>query len=294
MRKYWELYSTRWARLDYTRDPDGLENVCYAGVSSWINRYCAYFQRQVFRTLVRQIPPPATGARALDVGCGAGRWCRLWSEHGYDATGIDLQPELMEVNRQRYSRITFHRAAIQDFHPEQLFDVASSVTVIQHIPEEEHDHVIRNLRAALKPGGYAVILENILDRLPHVFSHSIADWQSRFEQAGFRVLARRRYDYSFCLRTYEWVLRTCVLPWLVRHRHFPDDAKLTPEQFLARLEPHPLRIPNNLIRSALVIPDTLIETLLVAGNVPLPSVHCGFLFQATQVFDRATVGNTNG
>ena len=280
MRRYWELYSARWARLDYARDPDGLENVCYAGVSSWINRYYAYFQRKVYRTLFSRLPAPAAGARALDIGCGAGRWCRFLAERGYRTVGIDLQPELMEINRRRYPQMTFERAAIQDYTAEEPFDIVSSVTVIQHIPADEHALVIRKIRSLVKTGGYALILENIRDHLPHVFAHPIAEWQARFQQAGFRLIARRRYDYSVCLRTYEWLTRRVVIPLLARHRHFPDTSDLTPERFLARLEPHPLRVVNDVLRSLAVIPDAVMETCLVAGNVPLPSVHCGFLFEA--------------
>jgi len=280
MRRYWELYSVRWAQLDYTRDPDGLENVCYAGVSSWLNRYYAYFQRQVYRTLFSRLQPPVAGARALDIGCGAGRWCRFLSERGYATVGIDLQPELVDINRRRYPHMTFERVAIQDYVSQEPFDVVSSVTVLQHIPADEHALVIRKIRSLVKTGGYALILENIRDHLPHVFAHPIKAWEAQFQEVGFRVVARRRYDYSACLRTYEWVSRRCVIPLLARHRHFPDTADLTPERFLARLEPHPLRMVNNVLRSLALIPDAVMETFLVAGNVPLPSGHCGFLFQA--------------
>ena len=39
--------------------------------------------------------------RALDVGCGEGRFCRMLKAAGVSVTGIDPTPQLLETARQR-------------------------------------------------------------------------------------------------------------------------------------------------------------------------------------------------
>ena len=53
------------------------------------------FHRDYFRTL---LPPPR--ARALDVGCGEGRFPRDLKSWGYDVVGLDASPTLIEAARE--------------------------------------------------------------------------------------------------------------------------------------------------------------------------------------------------
>src|SRR5262249_26787159 len=133
---------------------------------------------------------------ALDVGCGAGRWCRLLKDRGFQTVGIDLQPELVEQNRQRFPEIRFVQSAIQDYTSESCFDLISSVTVLQHLPFEEQAIAVRKMRELTKRGGFVIALENIEDQGQHVFANSIESWQQLFQSCSFRVVMRRRYDYS--------------------------------------------------------------------------------------------------
>ena len=86
-----DIWETRVARVggpDAERDPDALYNVCHSGVPMWFNDYLARGQRMAYRALFNLIPPVPDGC-ALDVGCGAGRWCRFLNKHGYMTTGIE-------------------------------------------------------------------------------------------------------------------------------------------------------------------------------------------------------------
>src|SRR5580704_9170375 len=88
--EYWRVHYGRRAPVDLEADADGLNNVCHPGRPLWLNRYYARFQEVVFRKLlaaaVADPPPGGTTSggppRALDVGCGAGRWCRLLASEG--------------------------------------------------------------------------------------------------------------------------------------------------------------------------------------------------------------------
>lgn len=273
MRAYWEAHSNRWSRINFTEDPGGLGNVCHPDAPLWLNEYYARFQRQVYRALLSLVPEPGPDASALDVGCGAARWSTLLSERGYQTVGIDLQPELLEINRGRFPDIQFVQSSIQDFVTNRCFDLVSSVTVLQHIPFAEQEVAIKKLRALTKAGGYAIILENIADQGAHVFANSISVWKDHFTRSSFRIIATRRYDYSPLLRAISSLNR--IRSWLRM-----DAGHQGPEQFVQRTGDRALhRIRDGLTRIATVI-DSPVESILVASNVDVPAVHCGFLFEA--------------
>ena len=50
------------------------------------------------------LPP---GARILDVGCGPGWLCEYFARLGYQVTGIDISPDLIEMARERLSKLPY-------------------------------------------------------------------------------------------------------------------------------------------------------------------------------------------
>jgi len=276
VRAFWRTHATRWSAIDYARDPDGLWNVCHPGAPLWLNRFYDRFQRAVFRRLLRRVPPPAAGARALDVGCGAGRWCRVLAERGYAVTGLDLQPELVEANRRRFPGMTFACEPVQEHAGEAAFELASAVTVIQHNPPAQQEAAIRALRRLLKRGGHAIVLEGTRDRDAGMFSRPIPAWRAAFEAAGFRCRAQAPYDYGMFLRLH-WVAAS-----LARRLRGAGRAA-TPADYLA---PAPgagralLRRASDAARVVAAAGDRLLEPVLMALPPLLPPAQCGFLFEA--------------
>jgi len=114
MQRYWQIHAARCSTLDWEVDPERLANVCQPGQPHWLNEYYARSQRLVFERLLALVPPPGPGSRALDIGCGAGRWTRLLAACGYITTGIDIQSRLIELNRERFPAIEFEDEALQE------------------------------------------------------------------------------------------------------------------------------------------------------------------------------------
>ncbi len=289
MQEYWRLHSHQWSAIDFEQDPDGLANVVMPGAPLWLNRHFDRLHKLVYEKLFSEVPAPRPGARALDLGCGAGRWSRFLSEHGYRTTGIDLQPDLIEMNRKRFPGIEFHQVAIQDFSAPEPFDLISTVTVIQHVPFEEHDRIIAKISALLRPGGYALVLENILDQFPNVFSHRLAEWQAKFEQAGLRCLRTSRFNYDLFIRLHRWMAGKTVSA-LRPGRDASEqarEAELTPEKFVNLSVPaeaqsgkkSALHTLNHGAQRLAVLLDALVEPVLIRLNPGLTAAHCGFLFR---------------
>lgn len=261
MKQYWEAHSRRWC-VDLASDRDALANVLQQGEPAWLNAFFARLQRRVFTELLKLVPPPRPGEQALDVGCGAGRWARLLAGRGYRALGIDLQRPLIEGAQTLCPEIEFRCVAVQDFNPRETIDLLASVTVVQHIPFEEQDSVIRKMRSLLRAGGHALLLENIRNQAPHVFANTIRGWIARFERAGFLCRAVRPYEYTPFVR-----LHAGAEDRLSGRSAGPEGGYAAP-----RL--------HRVLRRCMLCLDMMVEPFLDHGTSGIPPVHSGFLFRA--------------
>jgi 2-polyprenyl-3-methyl-5-hydroxy-6-metoxy-1,4-benzoquinol methylase len=278
-REYWERHAELRAPVNLDEDPDALANVCHPGQPAWLNRYHAGLQRRVYRDLLSHVPPPAKSARALDVGCGGGRWCRLLADEGYRTVGIDLQDSLVAASRRRYPDIEFHTASVQEFSSKAPFDLISTVTVVQHIPLEEQVAVVRRLRALMRTGGHVIALENVRDQAPHVFARSIGEWRELFHDAGFEPLEERPYDYSPCSRSLRRLIDAAAA------RRAPS-ANPTPATLNTRAGSGVAakgawqRSAHRAALRACIRLDAALEPTWIRLSPPVPTVHCGFAFRA--------------
>jgi SAM-dependent methyltransferase len=98
------------------------------------------------------------GARTLlDVACGTG--AHLEHLPGYELEGLDLDPEMLAVARERLPAVTFHQADMADFDLGKRFDaVVCMFSSIGYVKTEER---LRTAAAAfgrhLEPGGVLVV-----------------------------------------------------------------------------------------------------------------------------------------
>jgi SAM-dependent methyltransferase len=109
--------------------------------------------------LERILDDQAPGAkRLLDVACGTGRHLELLRER-YDVEGLDLNPALLEVARERCPGVAFHEADMADFSLEGRFDVVtclfSSIAYVR--TAERLRKAILCMRRHVNPGGVLVI-----------------------------------------------------------------------------------------------------------------------------------------
>lgn len=277
MLAYWRSRNQGAARVDRKRDPDGLRNVCQSSITT-VNRYYDRSQRRALRSLIEQLPTPRAGNRALDMGCGAGRWCRYLAERGFEVTGVDLQEDLIASNCQHDPHIRYHCSSIQDFKPGQSYDLVTSVTVLQHLPYREQESAVRRLATLLAPGGHVAILENISDRSSSlVFSRPAQGWIELFCSQGLSAKDVRGYDYSPTLRSYY----AATTP--LRHRYFRagEDERMLPEVSPGRrpkdLRSYAWRLDRGL-RIGASMADTVIEPMLISTQPKLSTGHCAILF----------------
>ncbi len=93
---------------------------------------------------------------ALDVGCGEGRFCRIMSEHGISAVGIDPTRDLILRAQKLHPEGDYRegRAEQLDF-PDASFDLVVSYLTLIDIPDFRA--AIAEMTRVLKPGGTLLV-----------------------------------------------------------------------------------------------------------------------------------------
>lgn len=112
-----------------------------------------------------ELPP---GARILDAACGSGWLSEYFARLGYDVTGIDISPQLIEICEQRLSalppidheqsiRCRFRVHDIECAPLEERFDAIICYDAMHHL--EDAASTMRHLAAMLPLGGVLFVLE---------------------------------------------------------------------------------------------------------------------------------------
>jgi SAM-dependent methyltransferase len=103
---------------------------------------------------------PGPGARALDLGCGAGRHSRYLASKGLLVTGVDLAASsIKEARKGEHARLRFFRHDMRVPFGRQAFDyVFNFFTSFGYFADtSEHRAVVRNMASSLRAGGRLVL-----------------------------------------------------------------------------------------------------------------------------------------
>lgn len=152
----------------------------------------------------------------LDAGCGDGFWSRAFSKKGHRTVGIDLSENLLEKARnlanegQKYVRANL----LQEIPCKTPLDGVICSGLLHHLPPEDINRLLINLRKCLKVGGKIVIIEpnganpivktsrligSVLQKLspeiasPNETVYSPKKLQSYLKTSGFDTLSLKTY-----------------------------------------------------------------------------------------------------
>jgi SAM-dependent methyltransferase len=111
-----------------------------------------------YHPLLLSLLPPGTG-RAMDVGCGTGRFARRLAAAGLYVDGLDASGVMIEAARAAGSpgpgKVEYRHADITAGPlPDGHYDFISCIASLHHVPFE----TVESLRDALTPGGVLAVL----------------------------------------------------------------------------------------------------------------------------------------
>lgn len=101
-----------------------------------------------------------SGARLLDLGCGAGVPADRWlTAAGFNVTGVDISPLQIDRARQLVPGATFLCDDMATFDVAAgSFDAVISFYALIHVPLDDQRHLFPRIRRWLRPGGFLLAI----------------------------------------------------------------------------------------------------------------------------------------
>jgi SAM-dependent methyltransferase len=113
-------------------------------------------QSPMYSAVFDRLGLPAA-SRLLDVGCGAGRACRVAADRGWTVSGIDAAATLIEIARSRTPEADFQTGEIEDLpYPDDSFDAVTGFNSFQYAARP--NRALAEARRVAKPGAPVIIL----------------------------------------------------------------------------------------------------------------------------------------
>jgi SAM-dependent methyltransferase len=142
---------------------------------------------------LRHIPGPAPFT-ILDFGCGPGRDLRTFRKLGHTAIGLEGTPEFVAMARADSGCEVWQQDFLKLQLPPEHFDGVFANASLFHVPTQEVPRVLRQLHAALRPGG-VLFSSNPRGENQEGWNggrygayHDFAAWQRYMTGAGFEAL----------------------------------------------------------------------------------------------------------
>jgi trans-aconitate methyltransferase len=168
--------------------------------------------------------PRRPADRAVDLGCGSGRWTGLLLDRYSEVLAVDIADREIRMARTTYPAARFHTRDLLEVTPDTdgLFDLVLSVNTVHHL--RDHDRVLPHLRSLVAPGG-TVIVVDITDpggwaTLDYQITDAFRDAEESYRQ--------RSRDHRIAGKVLELHLHPA---WL---EHALTDVPLTRAEFLRR------------------------------------------------------------
>jgi len=113
---------------------------------------------------VQRAQPSTRGLRVLEIGTGVGRWAGLLASGQAGFVGADVSEEMVRVAEANFPDYVFSKAPadLGLSFPEEGFDLAFTVTVLQYNPPEVRSRLIAEMWRLVRPGGSLMFLEDFV------------------------------------------------------------------------------------------------------------------------------------
>jgi SAM-dependent methyltransferase len=102
--------------------------------------------------------------KILDFGAGIGNSVPFFARHmpGARLTCLDVSQKCLQVAMERFPGLADYRLFDGQAlpFPDASFDLVFTACVFHHIPEAEHEGLLREMRRVLRPGGMFLIFEH--------------------------------------------------------------------------------------------------------------------------------------
>jgi ubiquinone/menaquinone biosynthesis C-methylase UbiE len=105
---------------------------------------------------------PERGWRAVDLGCGSGRFMEVLASRYDEILAVDASPRMIDLARYRHPQRSIHYRVgdLWDVNPDRdgTFDLVFSVNTLHHLGPDPQEY-LAHVAALVRPGGQIVIID---------------------------------------------------------------------------------------------------------------------------------------
>ena len=150
-----------------------------------------------------------SGAAVLDIGCGTGRFVLAAAQAGLRPAAVDVSAVMLDYVKKKFAEQslpelqTQHAGFLTMDFPAESFDAVVSGAALHHLPDAWKFVALRNIAAALKPGGQ-FILRDVVFQLKE--GEQPEESFQRFT-GSFPGMQKEPARHVACeFSTYDWIM----------------------------------------------------------------------------------------
>lgn len=207
---------------------------------SFIGKDVEFFTKlkaNFIRSIIKKNHPNLQRPRLLDIGCGHG-FIHNYLSSNVDIVGVETASEVLDLARKENPNVRYlsYDGKYLPFE-DGTFDVVITICVMHHVPQEQWEAFLLDMKRILKPEGIAVVFEhnpynpvtkyvvsnNILDEDAVLLSsHRL---KKLMLKAGFNKVSRKFIFFTpFAQRVFRWLDN--ILWWCPLGAQYFSVAKL--------------------------------------------------------------------
>jgi len=165
-------------------------------------------KRRLLETLQQHLN---LGDKVLDLGCGGGQFTWMLQESGYDAYGMDISTNAIEMARDNHPNISYKILNTDGSIPADNFayNTVWTTEVIEHVLDVHG--FLSEINRVLKPNGLLILTTPYHGRLKN-FMITLLKFDRHFDPEGSHIRYFDRKGLNRCLRKTGFSLhRTCLM-----------------------------------------------------------------------------------
>lgn len=125
-----------------------------------------YIQKHALETkhieLIKEFATHIDGKKVLDLGCGPGHHSYIFSQLGFDVTGLDYSSEMIKQAKKedKTHAINFvigDMTKLESYFEHNTFNAVWAAASLLHIPSDKIDSVLTGIADVSKPNAYVFI-----------------------------------------------------------------------------------------------------------------------------------------
>jgi ubiquinone/menaquinone biosynthesis C-methylase UbiE len=125
-----------------------------------------------------------SGQKVLDIGCGTGALTLRAAQKGASVKGIDVNPEMLELARQKAARaglaqnLELDEMGVAELSGEksESYDAAMSGLCFSELTEDELIYTLKQVKRILKQGGLLIVADEVR---PQTIARRLISWLVR-------------------------------------------------------------------------------------------------------------------